>query len=441
MPVIPERSVTLSAMSDAAATAAAVASYDSRMIGASPYYNSGYAAPNYGMYSGAPQSYYPVAPPFRGSTSFAFTTAPQAYYGNGYATGGLDYSPYPAAAACYGNRASCYGGTMNPVSAATSTLYGMGALPTDSTTIGQLSPFSTKNDIKKGKSSKKKKFGSGPIGPDEHYRRVFIWEMEDICVLSNFFLRSGDPIRGQRLAQTVNSNIEQLIVSAFGITRNDECDHVNIEDASIDDSIGELGYSPTEGATTGGIVGLSPLIAQPISRNSVDWMRKLATKYQHVKNMYTLYKNNFPGLIERSGIGAEQSELLSFKSAMDPLTQSWTESVGRCLKLIVERPSAGHYANVLISGESVVSTLTKLLVMEQSSTVSAENVYSTMKTGKQAVIERIVTRFGKKCSFVIISSHADTHEIAKKENIPVWKIKNVQDLNLFYLALNHHLLG
>lgn len=45
--------------------------------------------------------------------------------------------------------------------------------------------------------------------------------MEDICVLSNFFLRSGDPIRSERLAQTVNSNVDQLIASAFGIDRHD----------------------------------------------------------------------------------------------------------------------------------------------------------------------------------------------------------------------------
>uniref|UniRef100_A0A183DBX8 Homeobox protein abdominal-A n=1 Tax=Gongylonema pulchrum TaxID=637853 RepID=A0A183DBX8_9BILA len=95
MPTLSERPVTLTAMSDAAAaTAAAAAAYDSRIIGASPYYNSSYSGANYaGMYAaGGTQNYYPgVSSSLRGSaaaaaaaTSFPFAAAAasHAYYGN-----------------------------------------------------------------------------------------------------------------------------------------------------------------------------------------------------------------------------------------------------------------------------------------------------------------------------------------------------------------------
>ncbi|KHN77210.1 Eyes absent -like protein 4 [Toxocara canis] len=448
MPAIPDRPVALTAMTDAAATAAAVASYDSRMIGSSPYYNSGYSAASYGMYGSSAQNYYPVSSSLRGSTApFPFAATPQAYYvataGNSYSPSGFDYNPYPAAVQCYGSRSSYYGNAVNPVSS-TSSLYAMSSLPSDSGTAIQLSPFSSKSDVKKtSKGAKKKKVSGGSSSPDGHYTRIFIWEMEDVCVLSNLCLRAGDPVRGQRLAHTVNANVDRLIASAFGFDQNDECDHVNIEDASIEDGLSDVGYpqAGSEASANSAPTASAALLGQPIGRGGVDWMRKLAAKYQHVKDTYTLYKNNYPGFIEETGINAERAELHAFKTTMDPITQAWTDSVARCLKIIVERSSREHYANVLLTSESIVCTLAKLLVMEQSSMIPAENVYSTAKTGKESVIERILSRFGKKCSFVIISTRSDTHEIAKKENIPLWKLKNVHDLDLFYTALTHHLLN
>ncbi|VDP21833.1 unnamed protein product, partial [Onchocerca flexuosa] len=82
MPTLSERPVALTAMSDAAAAVA----YDSRIIGAAPYYNSGYSGASYaGMYAaGGPQNYYPVvSSSLRGpATSFPFAAAAasHAYY-------------------------------------------------------------------------------------------------------------------------------------------------------------------------------------------------------------------------------------------------------------------------------------------------------------------------------------------------------------------------
>uniref|UniRef100_A0A915Q7D8 Eyes absent homolog n=1 Tax=Setaria digitata TaxID=48799 RepID=A0A915Q7D8_9BILA len=239
--------------------------------------------------------------------------------------------------------------------------------------------------------------------------------MEDVCVLSNFFLRSSDPVRSERLTLSINNNVNRLIANIFGIDQNDQdCEYVNIEDASIDDTLDDIAYS-TIGIDTPSTSAVnnveSPLLGH--ARGGVDWMRKLAVKYQHIKDTYNSYKNNFAGLLERTG-NTDRAELLALKSAMDPLTQGWTESVGQCLKLIIDRSSREHYANVLLTSENIISTLAKLLIMEQSSMIPPENVYSMMKIGKEAVIDRILSHFGKKCSFVIISTHLDTHEIAKK---------------------------
>lgn len=71
------------------------------------------------------------------------------------------------------------------------------------------------------KGMRKKKTVGASFSPDDHYTRVFIWEMEDVCVLSNFFLRSGDPLRSHRLANSVNASVNSFIALAFGIENTD----------------------------------------------------------------------------------------------------------------------------------------------------------------------------------------------------------------------------
>ncbi|KAM3722386.1 Eyes absent [Dirofilaria immitis] len=451
MPTLSERPVALTAMSDAAAAVA----YDSRIISAAPYYNSGYSGASYaGMYAaGGTQNYYPVvSSSLRGSaavaaaaTSFPFAAAAasHAYYGNGYASTHFDYASYPATMHCYGGRSGYYGCSINPVSS-NSSIYAMNSLACDMNTSNQLSSFTTKHETKRtNKATKRKKNRTSTGSPEKQYKRAFIWEMEDVCVLSNFFLRSNDPIRNERLAQTINNNVDRFIASIFGTDQDEQdCEYVNIEDANIDDTFDDITYPSSIGIDTPSTSSISTMESSLLghARGGVDWMRKLAAKYQHIKDTYNSYKNNFHDLLERIG-NAERAELLALKSTMDPLTRGWGESVGQCLKLIIDRSSREHYANILLTGENIVSTLAKLLIMEQSSMIPAENVYSMVKIGKEAVIDRILSHFGKKCSFVIISTHLDTHEIAKKENIPLWKVKSVRDLDLFHLALNHHLLS
>lgn len=56
---------------------------------------------------------------------------------------------------------------------------------------------------------------------EKQYKRAFIWEMEDVCVLSNFFLQSNDAVRNDPLAQTISDNVDRLIASIFGSDQDD----------------------------------------------------------------------------------------------------------------------------------------------------------------------------------------------------------------------------
>ncbi|VDK70419.1 unnamed protein product [Litomosoides sigmodontis] len=453
MPTVSERPVALTAMSDAAAATAAAVACDSRIISATPYYSGGYPSASYaGMYAaGGTQNYYPVvSSSLRGSAAtaaattfpFAAAAASHAYYGNGYTSTPFDYTSYPATMHYYGGRGGYYGCSISPVSP-NSSLYAMNSLTNDMNTSNQLSSFTTKYETKRSSKAMKRKKNSGRTSsPEKQYKRAFIWEMEDVCVLSNFFLRSNDALRNESPAQMISDNVDRLIASIFGTDHDDQdCEYVNIEDANIDDTFDDNIY-PSIGTNTPSTSTMANSESSSIghAHGSVDWMRKVAAKYQHIKDTYNSYKSDFSGLLGRTG-NTGRAELLALKSEMDPLTQGWGESVRQCLKLIIDRSSREHYANVLLTSESIVSTLAKLLIMEQSSMIPAENVYSVMKVGKEAVIDRILGHFGKKCSFVIITTHRDTQEIARKDNIPLWKVKSVRDLELFHLALNHHLLS
>ena len=64
-------------------------------------------------------------------------------------------------------------------------------------------------------------------------------------------------------------------------------------------------------------------------------------------------------------------------------------------------------------------------------------------------MEKITSKFGKKCSYIVISSDHETVLLAKKENIPVWPIMSMglnptsstEALEKFYSAQSNYLLG
>lgn len=73
---------------------------------------------------------------------------------------------------------------------------------------------------------------------------------------------------------------------------------MNIEDANIDDTLDDITY-PSIGIDTPSTSAMSNTESSSLghARGGVDWMRKLAAKYQHIKDIYNSYKNNFSGLV------------------------------------------------------------------------------------------------------------------------------------------------
>lgn len=56
--------------------------------------------------------------------------------------------------------------------------------------------------------------------------------------------------------------------------------------------------------------------------------------------------------------------------------------------------------------------------------------------GKESCFERIVTRFGRKCTYVVIGDGQDEETAAKSLNFPFWRISSHSDTVALYNALD-----
>jgi hypothetical protein len=82
------------------------------------------------------------------------------------------------------------------------------------------------NEPRKSKSNKKKKTQqSTPTSPDNQFERVFLWELDDVCVLSSRALATGlyaqnykkDHHIGAHLAHAIEIFVANIIQVAFEI--------------------------------------------------------------------------------------------------------------------------------------------------------------------------------------------------------------------------------
>lgn len=71
---------------------------------------------------------------------------------------------------------------------------------------------------------------------------------------------------------------------------------MNIEDTTIDEPINDMPFIQNSSETSViNQASTSTHLTQSVARGGVDWMRRLAVKYQHIKDIYTLYRNNYTG--------------------------------------------------------------------------------------------------------------------------------------------------
>ena len=222
-------------------------------------------------------------------------------------------------------------------------------------------------------------------------------------------------------------------------------------------------------------------------RGGVDWMRKLAFRFRKIKENYNTYSkwkkssisfhfltrfssgNNVGGLLGAN----KREEWVTLTSDLETSTDQWLNLALKCLQLIQGRPDC---VNVIVTqvffivvGRTVVTlifpqtqlvaALTKILLFGLGPLFPVENVYSATKIGKEACFERIMSKFGRKSTYVVVGKlhfhlgldvaeqeyniklyHSgdgkDEEVAAKTMNFPFWRISAHSDLIAFYNALD-----
>ncbi|CAI2295417.1 unnamed protein product [Caenorhabditis sp. 36 PRJEB53466] len=414
-----------------------------------PYqYNSYPTSTQYAMYTSSnPASYYEqMASNLRAqTTAFPYSlTATPSYFAGAYP---VDYTSAAAYQNTYYPRAPYY----NPlntaaayVSVASSVLGTDAASLTESATSGVSATSSSSgggfNLKEKKQKPKKKKTGSCSPG-DETYARVFIWDLEDITILSRNFLASIAQRFPVYLGAT--SSISQLMDSVALTSFSDINEVLEGDVTNIDDAVVE------EGSMDGGPMD---------NLRGLDVMRRVAPKYSAFRQFYTDLSSKLPQnegfkqeqnvfnyeLMNHIGMAARETEMCHSAHEISRLSnfqQRW-QCAQRCMDLVVKRSaeSTDKYANVVLSNDGVVFGAAQLMLSGLSGAVPIENVYSVSKQGKESIFEKIQTRYGKKCSFVCVTA-SDSAATAKRLSIPVWPLQTDNDLDKLYNAMTNYLLG
>ncbi|ULU13834.1 hypothetical protein L3Y34_016376 [Caenorhabditis briggsae] len=448
----------LTAISEAYGSSSATTSLTSS-VASQHQYNSYPTSAQYAMYSSTTPSYYQqmTASLRAGTTAFPYSLTTPPYYTGTYP---VDYTTAAAyqTAPYYnirGGTTTPYYNSLNSAAAAYASVANS-VLSTDPINLGGTSSDASSTGVssstvgsftfkeKKPKISKKKKTGSCSPG-DEAYARVFIWDLEDVAVVSRNFLESTAHHQFYAPAAAgIFDLVDGIAKSSFSdINEALEGDVTNIEDAVIDDIAMDQG--PMD------------------NLRGLDVMRRVAPKYATFRQLYTdlsckeepVFKQepdyaksnsvlNYD-LLERIGLvnrGAELSQYALQLLAYNNCGQRW-QCAQRCMDLVVERSkiSADKYANVVLTSDGVVQGAAELLIAGLNGAVPIENIYSTLKQGKESIFEKIQTRYGKKCSFIYVTSRDTSRDVAKRLSIPVWPLQSNNDLDKLYNAQERYLLG
>lgn len=291
-----------------------------------------------------------------------------------------------------------------------------------------------RNAVGKSKAKAKKSDGSPPAGAD--LERIFLWDLDETIIIFHSLLTGTyaqkfgkDPATMLNLGLQMEELIFELADTHLFFNDLEECDQVHIEDVASDDNGQDLsnynfladGFSGSSGA--GGAAGAAAGV-----QGGVEWMRKLAFRYRRLKEIYSSYKSNVGGLLNPM----KRELLLRLQSEIENVTDSWLSTALKSLLLIQSR---GKCVNVLVTTTQLVPALAKVLLYGLGDVFPIENIYSATKIGKESCFERIVSRFGKKVTYVVIGDGRDEEFAAKQHNMPFWRISAHGDLVSLHQAL------
>ncbi|EFX89861.1 eye-absent 1-like protein [Daphnia pulex] len=242
--------------------------------------------------------------------------------------------------------------------------------------------------------------------------------------------RFGKDVPGSiQLGVGMEELIFNLSDTHFFFNDLEECDQVHIDDVSSDDNGQDLSnYNFRTDGFHAAATNASLCLATGV-RGGVDWMRKLAFRYRAIKEIYNRYRNSVGGLLAP----AKREQWIQLRMEIESLTDNWLTLVTKCLELINSRPNA---VNVLVTTTQLVPALAKVALYGLGGVFAIENIYSATKIGKESCFERIVSRFGRKCTYVVVGDGRDEESAAKQLNFPFWRIASHQDSAALYNALD-----
>ncbi|NXC64026.1 EYA3 protein, partial [Aleadryas rufinucha] len=269
---------------------------------------------------------------------------------------------------------------------------------------------------------------------DSELERVFLWDLDETIIIFHSLLTGSYAQKyGKDPTLVIGSGLsmEEMIfeVADTHLFFNDleECDQVHIEDVASDDNGQDLSnYNFSTDGFSGS--GSNANHSSSVGVQGVDWMRKLAFRYRRVREIYNKYKTNVGGLLSPQ----KREALQRLRTDIEVLTDSWLETALKSLLLIQSRKNC---ENILITTTQLMPALAKVLLYGLGEVFPIENIYSATKIGKEFCFERIVSRFGKKVTYVVIGDGRDEEVAAKQHNMPFWRITNHADLVSLHQAL------
>lgn len=286
-----------------------------------------------------------------------------------------------------------------------------------------------------GKAKGKVKKPDGCPSADTDLERVFLWDLDETIIIFHSLLTGSfaqkfgkDPATVLNLGLQMEELIFELADTHLFFNDLEECDQVHVEDVASDDNGQDLsnynfladGFS---GSSAGG--GGSGTAGVP---GGVEWMRKLAYRYRRLKEIYNGYKTNVGGLLSPM----KRDLLLRLQSEIEIVTDTWLSTALKSLLLIQSR---GKCMNILVTTTQLVPALAKVLLYGLGEVFPIDTIYSATKIGKESCFERIVSRFGKKVTYVVIGDGRDEEFAAKQHNMPFWRISTHGDLVSLHQAL------
>ncbi|KAL4236527.1 Eyes absent 1 [Mactra antiquata] len=295
------------------------------------------------------------------------------------------------------------------------------------------SPPLTNSRTKSGKGRQGRRQPSP--SPESDLERVFIWDLDETIIIFHSLLTGSyaqrygkDPQASVQLGLRMEEMIFSLADTHLFFNDLEECDQVHIDDVSSDDNGQDLStYNFVNDGFRQAATNANLCLATGV-RGGVDWMRKLAFRYRRIKELYNTYRTNVGGVIGPQ----KRDQWVQMRQEIENLTDNWLTLALKSLSIINSRSNC---VNVLVTTTQLVPALAKTLLYGLGGVFSIENIYSATKIGKESCFERIVSRFGKKCTYVVVGDGRDEEAAAKQMTWPFWRISNHSDLAALHHAL------